>query len=112
MAIGNKKLEFNYEPHMGICGILRPTGRFTHCKYGQHSKFLNKIKWDIREKCICFSSLTNGNGCNSAVCYEDWSIGITKKQYNWIIEHKEYLDDIQLMCLDIVFDGYVKILDS
>jgi len=95
---------------IGICGILKPDGKFVKCKFGEHCKKLFKVPIQIREKCLWFSSPMNGNGSNSSVACENWDNGITQSQYNWVIKHKNCFDKGQLICLDIIFQGYVKII--
>lgn len=90
-------------------GILTPSGKFLKCRFGEHGIKSLEIPTSIRERCLWFSSRMNSNSNDSAVGCEDWNNGITQSQYDWIIKNKEHFDVMQLMCLDMVFDGLIQI---
>ena len=80
----------------GISGILRPNGEFIPCEYGKHHTIADCICKEEEFNCITFSSSMRvwGNDANSAIHW-DKDIGITKKQYNWLMEHKDEFDNMQ-----------------
>lgn len=80
----------------GISGILKPNGELIKCEYGKHHTITYLISKEEELNCVFFSSSMNvyGNDEFSAIHW-DKEIGITKKQYDWILENQNDFDDIQ-----------------
>lgn len=80
----------------GISGILRPNGEFISCEYGKHHTIADLIPKNEEFSCITFSSSMRvwGNDESSAIHW-DRDIGITRKQYEWLMEHTDNFDNVQ-----------------
>lgn len=78
----------------GITGILRPTGEFISCKYGNHCVIAIDIPKEEDELCIYLSSSIEsiGNDENSIIYFCD---NVTKEQLIWIMKHIDELDNTQ-----------------
>lgn len=82
---------------LGLTGVLRPTGEFLACSYGNHGVIAKNIPQEEEMDCIYFSSSSENNGTdNYSIIY--FNTEITKDQLTWIINNISKLDKAQYKC--------------
>lgn len=74
----------------GLTGILRPTGEFVSCDYGNHGVIAVTIPTEEELDCIYFSASYNSK---ESILYLNENI--TKNQFKWFVEHINDLDENQ-----------------
>lgn len=79
---------------IGLSGVLRPSGEFIPCSYGNHGEATKNIPEEEEELCIYISSgmETKNNDEPSIVYFVD---NITPQQEQWLIFNLMKLDMIQ-----------------
>lgn len=74
----------------GLTGILRPTGEFISCSYGNHGTIAVTIPTEEELDCIYFSASDNNK---ESILYLNENI--TKNQMKWFIGNLDNLDTNQ-----------------
>lgn len=74
----------------GLTGILRPTGEFIPCNYGNHGVISVTIPTEEELDCIYFSGSYNNR---ESILYLNENL--TNQQIKWFIENIDYLDETQ-----------------
>ena len=91
-------MQYSFEDHMGVSGILLPSGVFIQCGHQEHHLIADGIDWDEKVTSIYFSSPmrfgteTQNSGVISMSPFRKDEKKPNPKQNLWIDAHMRYFD--------------------